>query len=121
MPSMKKLDFKKLFPHLFAVLIFAIITLVYFYPILEGYKIKQGDIGKHKAMSHEKRSYEEIHDDPALWSGNMFGGMPTYLTSSIRYDNSYIPVLNQMMRLGLPIPAGTLFAYLLGLMHKMKQ
>jgi hypothetical protein len=111
---MKNIEFKKLLPHITAVAVFIIISLVYFYPLIEGYKLKQGDIEKHKAMAHEFQSHKEKHGDLALWSGNMFGGMPTYLTSNVKYNGSIGSIINKVYKLWLPHPAGTLFAYFLG-------
>ena len=111
---MKNIDFKKLLPHLVAILIFTGLSLTYFYPALKGYKVKQGDIEKHKSMAHEYKSHKEKYDEPALWSGNMFSGMPTYLTSAVRYDGNIIHYLNKAFKLWLPHPASTLFAYFLG-------
>jgi len=111
---MKSLNFKAILPHIGAVILFIVLSLVYFYPLLEGYKLKQGDIEKHKAMAHEIKSHQEKYSDRILWSGNMFGGMPTYLTSSIKFQGNIAYYVNQIFHLWLPHPASTLFAYFLG-------
>lgn len=111
---MKNIDFKKLVPHLVAVVLFIGLSLTYFYPAVQGYKLKQGDIEKHKAMAHEYKSHKDKYDELALWSGNMFAGMPTYLTSTVRYNGSVVDYINKTFKLWLPHPASTLFAYFLG-------
>ncbi|MCB0802360.1 MAG: YfhO family protein [Flavobacteriales bacterium] len=111
---MKKFEFKKLLPHITAIVIFISLSLVYFYPVLQGFKLKQGDIEKHKSMAHEYKSHLEKYDEPALWSGNMFAGMPTYLTSNVKYDLSIASAFNAVYKLWLPHPASTLFAYFIG-------
>lgn len=111
---MKKIDIKKLIPHFTAILLFFAISLVYFSPILQGYQLKQGDIEKHKAMSHEIVSHQEKYEERTLWSGNMFAGMPTYMTATVRYAGSISKLLFQTYRGGLPHPASALFSYLFG-------
>ena len=111
---MKDFSFKRIVPHLTALTLFVVLSLVYFYPILEGYKLKQGDIEKHKAMAHEIKSHQEKYDSRILWSGNMFAGMPTYLTSTVKFDGNISRFINKAYHLWLPHPASTLFAYFLG-------
>lgn len=111
---MKNIDIKKLLPHLIAILLFVGLSLTYFSPALKGYKLKQGDIEKHKSMAHEFKSHKDKYGELALWSGNMFAGMPTYLTSNVKYSGSVADVINQVFKLWLPHPASTLFAYFIG-------
>lgn len=111
---MEKLNLKAALPHIVAVILFAVISLVYFYPILEGYKLNQGDIEKHKSMSSEINSHKEKYDETALWSGNMFAGMPTYLTTNVRYEGNLIDYLFKVVSLGLPHPARAIFLSLIG-------
>ena len=111
---MKDFKFKRIFPHLTALIVFVILSIVYFYPLLEGYKLKQGDIEKHKAMAHEIKSHQEKYNDRILWSGNMFAGMPSYLTSTVKFDGNIARFINKAYHLWLPHPASTLFAYFLG-------
>jgi hypothetical protein len=111
---MEKTKLKKFIPHFFAIVIFFLLGLSYFHPVLEGYKLMQGDIEKHKSMSHEIHSHKDKYGERALWSGNMFGGMPTYLTQTIRSDWNINQYLFAMAKGGLPHPASAVFAYLLG-------
>lgn len=111
---MKSINLKSLFPHITALLFFIALSIVYFYPLLEGYKLKQGDIEKHKAMAHEIKSHQEKYGNRILWSGNMFAGMPSYLTSTVKFDGNIARFINAVYHLWLPHPASTLFAYFLG-------
>lgn len=111
---MASFNLKKFIPHIAAVVIFYILSLVYFYPVLEGYKLNQGDIEKHKSMAHEIGSHKEKYDETAFWAGNMFAGMPTYLTAKVKFDGNVIKYLQSVIRGGLPHPASALFAYLIG-------
>ena len=111
---MKKIEFRKFLPHLSAVVIFFAISLIYFFPVIEGYRLKQGDIQKHKAMAHELMSHQEKYGERILWSGNMFGGMPTYMTSTVKYNGNISAILLKVFKGGLPHPASAVFAYMLG-------
>ena len=75
---MKNIDFRKILPYVTALLIFIALTLVYFNPLLEGKRLKQGDITNWKGMSNEISDYREKLDREILWTNSMFGGMPSY-------------------------------------------
>ena len=83
------LKFKKSWlPNIIAVVLFAIIAITYFYPSLEGYALRQGDITNHIGMSKEIADFRKTHNEEPLWTNSMFGGMPTYQTSTL-YDSGY--------------------------------
>jgi len=111
---MSKISLKSLLPYLSAVLLFAGIAMVYFYPVLQGYRVKTIDITQHKGMSQEVRAHKEAFDEEPLWVGNMFGGMPAYQVSTVRYSGNILDGLHKMMTLGFPYPIGVLFLYLIG-------
>ncbi len=119
---MKDFDFKKLLPHVLVILGFIAISLVYFSPVLKGYKLKQGDIKNFKGMSKEIADYREKTGEEALWTNSMFGGMPAYQIS-LKYKGNLVQYVDKILTLGLPKPAGFLFLYLIGfyiLMLSMK-
>ncbi|MGB0868772.1 MAG: YfhO family protein [Flavobacteriales bacterium] len=83
------LKFKKSWlPNLIAVIVFAVIAIIYFSPTLDGYKLSQGDITNHRGMSKEISDFRKTYGEEPLWTNSMFGGMPTYQTSTI-YDSGY--------------------------------
>lgn len=107
---MKQLQ--KLYPHLLAIVGFVIISLVYFYPVIQGKKIYQSDIAKYTGMAKEQIDFRaETHTEP-YWTNSSFGGMPTY-QSGANYPNDYIGMLDNAIRF-LPRPADYLFLYFLG-------
>ncbi|RLD64152.1 MAG: hypothetical protein DRJ01_01690 [Bacteroidetes bacterium] len=79
---MTNISFKKIIPHIVAVLLFLTLSFTYFTPLLEGKKIKQSDMTNYYGMSKELRDYKKETGENVLWSNSMFGGMPTYLTSN---------------------------------------
>ena len=110
---MKESPIKKLIPYFVAVIIFLIITMLYFSPLFQGKKLQQGDITRHKGMSKEIADHREKTGEEALWTNSMFGGMPAYQIS-VKYKANLISYVDRIFRLGLPNPAGYVFLYFLG-------
>ena len=120
MLTMKRLMNKKinninlrcLFRHSLAILIFAVISVLYFFPLLEGKKILQNDIVQYSGMSKELRDYRLETSSETYWTNSAFSGMPTYQLGA-KYDNNYIKKADLLIRF-LPRPADYLFLYFLG-------
>ncbi len=113
---------KKLLFHVISIALFAVITLVYCSPILEGKRIKQGDIIQFQGMSKEIQDFREKTGNEALWTNSMFGGMPAYQIS-VKYPNNILLHIDKALQLGFPRPIGVMFLYFLGfyiLMLSMK-
>ena len=100
-------------PHAVAILSLVILASVYFSPLFQGYDLKQRDIVQWRGMSQELSNYRELHNEEALWSNSMFGGMPAYQVSTEHNANLLRPIL-LTLRLGLPGAIGTLFLCFLG-------
>ena len=68
---------KKALPYVLIVVGFVVVAYAYAPQVLQGKVVNQSDISSWKGMSHEIVEWNEGHpDDPALWTGSMFGGMP---------------------------------------------
>lgn len=105
---------KKFLPYISAIIIFIVVTMVYFSPLMEGKKLYQGDITNHKGMSQEIVKYRETHNDQEpLWTNSMFGGMPAYQIST-KYPNNLVAYFDKLFMLFLPHPAGYVFLYMIG-------
>lgn len=100
-------------PHITAVVMFLAIALTYFSPVLEGKKLKQGDIVHFKGTSKEIKDYREKTGEEALWTNSLFGGMPAFQISTI-YSGNLIGKVDTLISLGLPKPAKYLFLSMLG-------
>ena len=100
-------------PHAVAILSLVILSSVYFSPLWQGYDLDQHDIVQWRGMSQELSNYRELHNEEALWSNSMFGGMPAYQVSTEHNANLLRPIL-LVLRLGLPGAIGTLFLCFLG-------
>jgi len=77
---MRSFDFKKIRLDLLIILGFAVVSLLFCYPQLQGKKLVQGDNIHWQCMAHEAMAYHDSTGKDVLWSNSMFGGMPTYTT-----------------------------------------
>jgi len=107
---MKNLN--KLYPHLLAILGFVVVSLIYFYPVLQGKKISQSDIAQYTGMAKEQNDFRKETGEEPYWTNSAFGGMPTYQLGA-QYPHNYIKQLDSVIRF-LPRPADYLFLYFLG-------
>ncbi len=103
---------QKFYPHLVAVIGFIIVSLFYFYPVLQGKKILQSDIVQYTAMAKEQNDFRAKENAEPYWTNSAFGGMPTYQLGA-KYPNDFIGHLDDALRF-LPRPADYLFLYFLG-------
>jgi hypothetical protein len=110
---MKPVPWKKFLPWIIAILAFMVISLTYFTPVLEGKRLKQDDIIRHKGMSKEIVDFRNKYGTEPLWTNSMFGGMPAYQIST-KFPNNLISYCDQILQLGLPHPANLVFLYALG-------
>ncbi len=103
---------QKLYPHLIALIGFVVISLIYFYPVLQGKKIYQSDIVQYTAMAKEQNDFRAEENVEPFWTNSAFGGMPTYQMGA-KYPNDFIGHLDDVLRF-LPRPADYLFLYFFG-------
>ena len=96
-----------------AIIAFAVITLVYFNPVLQGKRIKQHDIEMHLGMSKEITDYQKTTGEQTLWTNAPFGGMPAWNISVQPKGNLTNPVYIGL-NLGFPHPIGSVFICMLG-------
>ena len=106
------MNFKKVIPYVAAILVFVVASLAYFSPVLEGKKIKQGDITQFIGSSKEIVDFREQHQEEPYWTNTSFGGMPSYAVSTY-YPHDYIKKIDSVIRF-LPRPADYLFLCFIG-------
>ncbi|MBF4491777.1 YfhO family protein [Flavobacterium sp. MR2016-29] len=102
----------KFYPHALVVLGFILVSLIYFYPVLQGKQIFQSDIAQYTGMAKEQNDFRAAENAEPYWTNSAFGGMPTYQLGA-NYPNDYIGKLDDALRF-LPRPADYLFLYFLG-------
>lgn len=106
-------DNKKVIWIAFCIVAFALITLVYFSPIMQGKRIKQHDIEMYKGMTKEIVDFREQTGEQSLWTNSMFGGMPAW-NISVPVKTNLFYYVHQVLSLGLPSPLGSVFIAMLG-------
>ena len=106
-------DNKNAFWIALCIIVFALITLVYFSPILEGKRIKQHDIEMYKGMSKEIVDFKAETGEQSLWTNSMFGGMPAW-NIGVPQNSNLMTYVNRVLNFGFPHPIGAVFIGMLG-------
>ena len=101
----------KFYSHVLVILGFLLISLIYFYPVLQGKQISQSDIVQYTGMAKEQNDFRASYDTEPYWTNSAFGGMPTYQLGA-KYPHDYIGAIDDTLRF-LPRPADYLFLYFL--------
>ncbi|HRN56452.1 MAG TPA: hypothetical protein PLL71_08370, partial [Agriterribacter sp.] len=104
---MKKFNFKALVPHLVAIGIFLVVSVIYCRPALEGKVLQQSDIVHWEGMSHNSFEYKKEHGHFPLWNTHLFSGMPNYQVAM--EARSLLPDFHVILTLGLPKPISFFF------------
>ena len=105
------MNFKQIIPHIVSFLLFVVVALMYFNPVLNGKKISQSDITQHIGMAKEVNDFRKATNEEPYWAESAFSGMPTYPIGTY-FPNDYITSLDRFIRF-LPRPADYLFLYFL--------
>lgn len=111
---MRKINFKKdVLPHLVAVTVFLLLTVLFFKPVFfEEKSLNQSDIVQWEASAHELIEYRAETGEEGLWTNSIFGGMPAYLIS-VKWGNQLIKTTHALYTLWLPHPVRVIFASML--------
>lgn len=70
---------KKFWTLLSVLLLFFVVSALYFAPQLSGDKLIQHDVQQYEGMSKDILLERELSGEDAQWTGRMFGGMPAFL------------------------------------------
>ena len=98
--------------HAGVVLGFALVALLFYYPLLSGKTLLQSDILQYQGMSRQLQEHREATGEETYWIDNAFGGMPTYQLGA-KFPTDVLQPIYSFFRI-LPRPAHILFLYLLG-------
>ena len=105
---------KKALPYVIIVAGFVVIAYAYAPQVLQHKVVNQSDISSWKGMSHEILEWNEAHpDDPALWTGSMFGGMPA-TQISVQYKGDATTPLYDLLFWGQRPPSYLIISLLGG-------
>jgi hypothetical protein len=109
---MNKTALTKLVPHIAAILLFICISYMYFTPILEGKQLIGHDTESWICMAKSTLDYNASHDEVALWSNSMFGGMPAYQIS-LKQPYNVMNIVEKTLTV-FPGPVFFIILYLIG-------
>ena len=99
-------------PHGLVVFGLVLISILFYYPLLNGKTLLQSDIRQYEGMSKELKEYRSETGEETYWVNNAFGGMPTYQLGA-KYPADFLSPISSFFRI-LPRPAHILFLYLFG-------
>jgi hypothetical protein len=102
----------RFYPHFLALVGFVLVSIIYFYPVLQGKQLYQSDIAQYTGMAKEQNDFRAAEKTEPYWTNAAFGGMPTYQLGA-NYPHNYIKKIDAVLRF-LPRPADYLFLYFLG-------
>ncbi|QSW89837.1 YfhO family protein [Flavobacterium endoglycinae] len=102
----------KFYPHALVILGFILVSLIYFYPVLQGKQIFQSDIAQYTGMAKEQNDFRAAEHTEPYWTNSAFGGMPTYQLGA-NYPYDFVGKIDDALRF-LPRPADYLFLYFFG-------
>lgn len=110
---MKKINWKKVLPHVWAILIFLVLSVAYFAPVVLGDKtMGQGDVHSWSGTQKENADCLAQTGESTHWSNMLFGGMPNMGSEGYNVYERFFP---KVVMGGLPaLDAGILFFYMLG-------
>lgn len=111
-------NINKYYPYLLTFVGFVIVSLVYFYPVLQGKKISQSDIAQYTGMAKERDDFRKNAGEESYWTDSAFGGMPTYQLGA-HFPYNFIKQVDSVIRF-LPRPADYLFLYFFGFFVLLK-
>ena len=113
--SIKNIRLKGLLPDLVAVLLFAVIALVYFAPAdFEGRILYQHDTAAGRGAGQEQVEYHQRTGERTRWTNSTFSGMPTYQTAPSYDSTDTLQTAIKAYHLWLPENVWYVFVYLLG-------
>ncbi|MEZ5056252.1 MAG: hypothetical protein R2879_04370 [Saprospiraceae bacterium] len=112
--GMKKSALNTILTHAGVLGIFLVISIIYFFPQIQGKVFPTHDIISYQYMSHEARQFEENTGEVTHWTNSMFGGMPTYQIASPVKSN-LLKFVEQASNLFIERPIGYFFAMMLGM------
>lgn len=101
--------FKKLLPHIVAVVFFYIFSILFFLPDFQGKQLIQTDIISSRGMNAETNQYRKETGKTSNWTNGMFGGMP-WEQLSVGKDKNATRIIRKIVNwTGQSRISGTLF------------
>ena len=106
---MKNFNFKRILPHVIAVVLFLVVAVVYTKPVFQGKVPQQSDSQQWHAMAQQSFDFMDKYGHYPLWTNSMFSGMPAYQIAFDPRTKITVGYLTSVVTLGLPVPASYFF------------
>ena len=98
-----------------AVIIFAAISWIYFYPNdVNGDVLQQHDVMQGAANSQEMAIFNNETGEQSWWTNALFGGMPTFQIGPSYEGTTMLNPISALYRLYFPTPVSWLFLLMIG-------
>lgn len=104
---MKNFDWKKVLPHVIAIIVFLLVSIIFCSPALNGKVLQQHDIVGSQGMAKNAIDFNEKYGHMPLWNTNLFSGMPNFQVL-ISWPHPLLD-FSQIFTLGLPKPISFFF------------
>ncbi|MGZ5254420.1 MAG: YfhO family protein [Flavitalea sp.] len=111
---MKHSLWQRLTPHVIAIAIFFVVSVIYCFPSLQGMVVEQHDVQGWKGMAQQSFEYKEKYGTFPLWTNSLFSGMPATQIALESQYNITIAWLHHLFTLFLPQPASLFFLACIG-------
>ena len=106
---------KKYLLDILAVVMFAVISFVYFMPAdIDGRILYRHDASAGVGAGQERSQFEKKTGEETRWTNSIFGGMPTYQMAPSYKSGAVLKQASNFYHLWLPENVWYVFAYLLG-------
>ena len=102
--------FRRLLPHLLALLALLVLAFAYFSPAMSGKTLNMSDIQQSVASAREVREIGQQTGEKPLWTDAVFSGMPAYM---IDFDYPHIYVYKAVMAVLNILPATVMVVFVL--------
>jgi hypothetical protein len=73
----------KLYPHALVILGFVLVSLIYFYPVLQGKQIYQSDIAQYTGMAKEQNDFRAAENVEPYWTNSALGNAHLSIRCSV--------------------------------------
>ncbi len=106
---MKNFNYKKILPHIIAVIVFLVVAVVYTKPALQGKVAIQSDTQQWHGMAQQSFEFKDKYGHFPMWTNSMFSGMPAYQIAFDPRTKITVGYLSSVVTLGLPAPTSFFF------------
>ena len=124
--AMKKINLlKDVLPHVLAVVLFFLVTVLFFNPLFFDNKtLDQHDIKQWQGGAQQLNEYRQETGKEGLWATSQFSGMPAYFVN-LQWNDGIISGFKYVLSLWLPHPVKNIFLaflsfYILLLVFKVR-